>query len=285
MELIGLLVIAIGPGIFLAVYVWRRDILRPEPWGALHLTFWLGVLVGAALAAFWSLAGPGLPAVAFPGGQVVQAFLLAGLLEESAKYVALRFLIVRLRDFDELSDGPVYGAVLAAGFATLENLFFVLPGGLDLGFARAVLSIPLHVGCGALTGAWVARARFGLCGPSKAVVYGLLPASLAHGAFNLAVSMEFPRFVFLAFVVLVVLLLLVLALVHSARRADQGQGVVRNRRHGKILVFELGLALTFIGLASGLQFYHHGHRAGTEFILPLILTVSGLVALAASARK
>ena len=284
MQLIGLLLIAIGPGILLAIYVWRRDILRPEPWIALHLTFWCGVVIGVVLVSFWSLAGPGLRAFPILSGPVTQAFLLAGLLEEGAKYAALRFLIVRLRDFDELSDGPVYGAVLAAGFATLENLFFVLPGGLDLGFARAALSIPLHVGCGALSGAWVARAHFGLSGSSKAMVYGLLAASLFHGVFNLAVSLDFPRFVPLAFMVLVALAFLVLGLVHSARRADQVRGAAREARPGKIFIFEMGLALSFIGIGAGLQFYQW-NRTGTEWILPMLLTVAGLLALAASTRK
>ncbi|WP_177219524.1 PrsW family glutamic-type intramembrane protease [Ruminococcus albus] len=80
--------------------------------------------------------------------------------EEICKYFTFKLTIFKNRDFDHTYDGVIYGAAAALGFATLENILYVLGNssqsgalmGAYTGILRAVLSVPLHAFTGILMG-------------------------------------------------------------------------------------------------------------------------------------
>jgi protease PrsW len=71
---------------------------------------------------------------------------------------------LRSRYFDEPMDGVVYGTAVGLGFATVENVLYVLSakaGWESVAIMRAFVSVPFHGALGAIAGAYIARARFG----------------------------------------------------------------------------------------------------------------------------
>jgi RsiW-degrading membrane proteinase PrsW (M82 family) len=87
-------------------------------------------------------------------------FLVIAPSEEACKYFTFKRTIFNDREFDHTYDGVVYGAAAALGFATLENVLYVLQYGLLTGLLRAVLSVPLHAFTGILMGYYFGLSKF-----------------------------------------------------------------------------------------------------------------------------
>ena len=90
----------------------------------------------------------------------------AGVVEETIKGAGLLVLLWALRDeFDNVTDGILYGAVIGAGFALVENyVYFALTPRADLGyliFGRVVLGWLSHSTFTALFGAGLGYVREG----------------------------------------------------------------------------------------------------------------------------
>jgi RsiW-degrading membrane proteinase PrsW (M82 family) len=93
--------------------------------------------------------------------KLFEAAVLAAGVEESAKWVIFLSFVYRWSEFDEPLDGVVYGVALALGFATVENVLFVLRSGLELGLLRALFAVPAHALFGAVMGFYFGRAKLG----------------------------------------------------------------------------------------------------------------------------
>lgn len=174
MPALFLLTLAIAPGAFLLWYFWHRDRLEREPREVVMRVFFLGMASCLPLAL---LEAP----VPKPWDMIVAAPIL----EELGKFLVVFLFVYRLREFDEPMDGIVYGVAAALGFATLENILYVLQHGVGTGILRAVLSVPGHALWGCLWGYALGRAKF-TKGPdgTRWVVVALLLAMLSHALFN-----------------------------------------------------------------------------------------------------
>lgn len=159
--------VALGaaPSLFLLVFFYLKDRYEPEPRGHVAVAFLAGALaivpafLGAAaleraVGREWLLLG-GLPARLFEAG------IVAGGVEELAKWIVFVALIYRWAEFDEPLDGLVYGVALALGFATVENVLCVVRDGLRVGLLRAVFAVPAHALFGAAMGFYLGRAKLG----------------------------------------------------------------------------------------------------------------------------
>ncbi len=54
--------------------------------------------------------------------------------------------------FDEHYDGIVYGASVSLGFATLENILYLIGHGVEHAFVRALLPVSCHALIGVIMG-------------------------------------------------------------------------------------------------------------------------------------
>ena len=117
-----------------------------------------------------------------------QAFLVAGLCEEGFKFLVLHKFCARKKDFDEPMDGMVYGVVASLGFATLENVLYVLGGGMDVALARAATAVPAHACFGGLMGYFYAKAHFGTRSTGGYMMALAIPI-VAHGIYNFPLFM------------------------------------------------------------------------------------------------
>lgn len=159
------LIVALIPAIVWLTFFYRQDRFEPEPRTMVIGVFLLGLLVATAVAipildrAFdvgsWLFASP---VVHLAGG-----VLVVGFVQEGLKYLTLRLSVYDSREFDERTDGIIYGTAVGLGFATALNVAFVVEsGGVDLGTGaiRIVLTSLAHASFGGVIGYFLGRQKF-----------------------------------------------------------------------------------------------------------------------------
>jgi RsiW-degrading membrane proteinase PrsW (M82 family) len=120
------------PTIAVALLVVLIDRYEREPLTLLLLAFSWGALIAIPLALFAERAVEG--ALSAPGASnplIHSLFqsLSAGLFEEGVKGAGLILLLLVLRDqFDNVTDGIIYGLAIGAGFALIENYAYLALG-------------------------------------------------------------------------------------------------------------------------------------------------------------
>lgn len=182
----------IPPVLWLLFYL--REDAHPEPKRFLLLTFLGGM--GAALLAvvaevfFLGDQGGVFSLQTQTTGRILFVFLAIGLIEEYAKYLPVKLLMLRRPDFDEPIDAMIYMMTAALGFAAMENALFLLPvfdqsafAGLEIATNRFLGANLLHALSSGIVGFFLARAWFH---PRRAhfVAVGILLAALLHTGFN-----------------------------------------------------------------------------------------------------
>jgi protease PrsW len=109
---------------------------------------------------------------------------VAGLVEESGKYFTVRVSVYNSPHFEEPSDGLVYSAAAALGFASLENIIYLLQFGWETILIRGLFSNLAHVVFSALWGYPLALTKLGMLKNKNLRYLGLLAAIIAHGVFD-----------------------------------------------------------------------------------------------------
>lgn len=178
--MIELLVLAIAPALFIFWYIYKKDCYEPEP---LHLVAWVFFLGALSVIPALILEYP------FPEGIFTSA-VVAPVAEELVKFSVVFLVMFRHPEFDEPMDGIVYAAAAGLGFATIENIFYVLEGGVAVGILRAVASVPGHVIFSCIWGyaLGVAKFRPGLFSRAGIILAGLFGAMVLHGLFNFSLE-------------------------------------------------------------------------------------------------
>jgi RsiW-degrading membrane proteinase PrsW (M82 family) len=231
-----LFVLAVAPGLFWMYYFYKKDRCEPEPLALIVRMFVLGILVTIPAAAIENAISLFLIETSFFGifylypaalvENVVEIFLIvlvAPVVEEFSKYLAVRRTVYRDAEFDQPIDGIVYAAAVALGFATLENVIYVfsalmmsVPIAISTGLVRAVLSVPGHALFAVMWGYALGYEKFmPESQRSRIIIGGLLLAIFFHGLFNFLVLTNI-GFAVLAIVVVPLLWVLVWKKIDSA---------------------------------------------------------------------
>ena len=159
------LAVALLPAIILWIYIFKKD-AKPEPKGQI----WKAILFGAAtvipivfVETFVSnfLFGEGGQAVSFIS-HCADAFLVAAIPEECFKLLALWLVLRKNPYFDEHYDGIVYSVCVGLGFATIENIGYVVldENWATVGIMRAIFSVPGHYAFAVMMGYYYAQYHF-----------------------------------------------------------------------------------------------------------------------------
>ncbi len=114
---------------------------------------------------------------------IYMSYIGIGLPEELVKFLAVLLLAYNSSEFNEPFDGVVYAVASSLGFATLENLFYVLEGGVLVGIARAILAVPSHALDGAVMGIYLGKAK--MMGYGGGLTRALMYPVLLHGTYDL----------------------------------------------------------------------------------------------------
>ncbi len=186
--------VAFTPGIFWLWFFARRSVYRPGPRRLLVFTFLLGMGSTAPAAALEYI----FLDDSWMSDSVELASLAAGMLfvvgpvEEVCKFLAVRLLAYRSAFFDEPGDGLAYSAAASLGFASLENLYYVMEFGPAVMLLRAPLSTVAHVIFGSFWGyALGVQVRSGQRRGWQTMA-SIAMGAVAHGLFNVAVFVSFP---------------------------------------------------------------------------------------------
>ena len=122
--------------------------------------------------------------------QFVKAFFVVALIEEFSKYLMVRYYAQPKKDFNEPFDGIIYAVMVSMGFAFVENIFYVIEGGMQVAIIRAITAIPAHATFAILMGYYMGKAKFSN-NKAKFNLIGLALAILFHGAYDFFLFINF----------------------------------------------------------------------------------------------
>lgn len=207
MDFLRLVIIAIIPGIALALALYLTDRYDREPVRLLLKLFIFGIISAIPtiiVERFLTKINifPGLLAAAWT------AFIVAGFTEELFKRMVVMRIAYHHNAFNEKLDGIIYCAFSALGFATIENILYVVTG-FDadpyIGLYRGLLSVPAHMLFAVTMGYYLSMARFApdqqTC--STYLTRSLVVPVLYHGIFDFILMAGIPLLLilFIPFVV------------------------------------------------------------------------------------
>jgi len=218
-----LLFIAVAPGLFLLWYFYHRDKYEREPKKLLFKIFFFGSLTVIPAIIFELVLEKAFNAFTFGVVNVfLVCFVVVAPVEEILKFFVVRNWAYNRPEFDEVMDGIVYAVSASLGFATLENIMYVLSNGLGVGLIRAFLAVPGHAMYGAIMGYFIGRAKLNCGRANRLMTIGVLLAILFHGLYDFLLLTK------TAFAVLVIALLVVLGILirKQLKRAE-----VQSREH------------------------------------------------------
>ncbi len=191
--------IAFTPGIFWLWFFIRRGVFRPGPRRLLLFTFLLGMALTLPAGVLNSVFVDDsiLSESANVSSVATRMMLVVGPVEEFCKFLAVRLLAYRSPYFDEPGDGLVYSTAASLGFASLENLFYVLSFGPLVMVGRAPLSTVAHVVFGSFWGYSLGRQVQTGQRRRWQTGAGIAAGAVVHGIFNVTVFAFWPAAVLL----------------------------------------------------------------------------------------
>ena len=188
------LVITIGAPLIIMLVIINADKFR-EPLDLIIKTFFMGIFI--------CLIAAGINPLVIPSDEYA---FIAGITEESLKFLVMFYYIRLKKSFNEPMDAIVYGTIISLGFATLENIEYVyfshdpVVSSLAIAIVRALSAIPLHAACGVIMGYFFGLYAFNAS--KRLLTKSLLIPILIHGIYNyLATYYSYLWFLFLCAVI------------------------------------------------------------------------------------
>lgn len=214
MQTVLLFIISIVPAIVLLWYFNKQDKGQKEPrklmwkifgWGIMAAVF--AVIIELNIEDLFSYLGIN-PIRTFWLYIFLTAFVTAAFVEEAIKLWVVKTHVYNNKNFNEVMDGITYTIIASLGFATFENIFYVMNGGFGIGILRAVISVPAHALFSGIMGFYIGKAKFAKTSgqTTKLILIGFAYGVFYHGLF------DFLLFTQTALMFLVIPLLVVMGL-------------------------------------------------------------------------
>ncbi len=192
-----LFIIAITPAIIGLGAIYLSDRNDREPMKLLVLTFLLGALaVIPSIIVEEFLVRINI----FSGvvGAFYNAFIVAGFTEEYFKRLMIIKVPFKTTYFNEKLDGIVYGVFSALGFATVENIIYVVftyTNNPFVGLYRGIFSVPAHAIFGITMGYYLSLSRFDIDKnrKKKNMIMSLVAPIIFHGIFDFILMANIPE--------------------------------------------------------------------------------------------
>ncbi|MCL4550243.1 MAG: PrsW family intramembrane metalloprotease [Bacteroidetes bacterium] len=189
---------AILPMIFYLIIIWRMDKYDREPFTAVMIHFFWGSFGAVILALIGTsiLNTASSPLTNSNQNSFLQIILFAPLSEEFAKGVFLIYTVNK-KDFDNITDGLVYGCAIGLGFGMTENFIYFITYGNSLTswfyivIIRSLFSAVMHAIATGTFGAFLGLAKFSSSWVKIVLpLAGLITAMFIHFMWNYSVSFE-----------------------------------------------------------------------------------------------
>jgi RsiW-degrading membrane proteinase PrsW (M82 family) len=195
-----------APGIFWLWFYRQRDKKNPEPNKLMLLLFAGGMaatIPAALIQYFIQEFIPGKYLLCLDQGcnlniganilfVLAFMFLVVAPSEEIFKYLFTKWISFKSKHFDQIIDGIKYSVAVALGFASLENVLYLV-GSLSVAdfdtvvstlLTRFFISTLAHTLYAGVMGYYIGRARFDEYHRKSLLRTGLLLAIVVHGTFN-----------------------------------------------------------------------------------------------------
>lgn len=188
MNIVSVILIAIplslAPGIGICFLIYFRDKFEKEPFRLLRNCFLFGMLSivpAIIIEGTFNIAG-----INENHGLIetfMYAFFVVAVAEELSKFFFLKKYAYKKTDFNEPFDGIVYAVMISMGFATLENVMYVLMSGIGTAVLRMFTAVPLHATCAVFMGYFVGKAKFSDKKFAN-IITGIILAVIIHGLYD-----------------------------------------------------------------------------------------------------
>ncbi|QFF98685.1 protease PrsW [Psychrobacillus glaciei] len=176
-----LLSVAIAPALALLSYFYLRRDIEEEPSKLLLHTFIYGAILTFPILFIQHV----IQEEKVISSIFVHQALVTSALEEFFKWLILIIAIYKHVEFDDPYDGILYGASVSLGFATIENILYLLNFGMDQAFLRALLPVSSHALFGVVMGYYLGRAKFSDDKIAKyEIFYAFLASFTLHCVYN-----------------------------------------------------------------------------------------------------
>jgi RsiW-degrading membrane proteinase PrsW (M82 family) len=194
------IIIAIVPGLAWLIYFLRKDNQR-EPGLEITKVFYFGMMTVIPVG----LIEIGIDKeISFLNTYtlyyLLKQILVIALIEESFKYLIVRYLALKKSFLDEPIDIVIYMIVSGLGFATAENVLqfiekyqtfssALIESGIALAVVRFFGANLLHVLCSGIIGIFVALSFYNLKHRGWIIPIGFILSIVIHGVFNFSIEL------------------------------------------------------------------------------------------------
>lgn len=210
-----LILVSILPAIIIGFYAYKID-KGKEPVTLLALLFCMGVTSSLVVLGVSKVLELIIPFFAKATESMnflelfVKVFLEIAFVEEICKWVVIYILGYKNKEYDESYDIIVYAIFVALGFATFENLIYVLnANSVNLAFQRGLFAIPGHVAYGIFMSYYLTVAKIHYIRRDNlefmALVKSILIPVTIHGIYDFCVFTNNTLFTVLFYIFVVIL--------------------------------------------------------------------------------
>lgn len=238
------LIVAVTPMVAMLIFIWWVDRYDREPLKYVFGAFLWGGFGAIALSILGTDAG-----IRMLGGIVnttefdFPAVVLAPFIEEFMKGLVVIFLL-RMRQFDNVTDGLVYGAASGLGFGMTENFMYFTqfvgsaPGfeWLNLLFIRSMMTANMHCAASATFGAGISKFKDGGKNPWMSVGGFYLLAVFLHATWNFLVTSRSEAYWGIAVLILIIYIIFIFVI--------YVRGIMGERKQREVVLveeFDLGV--------------------------------------------
>ncbi|MBU1077046.1 MAG: PrsW family intramembrane metalloprotease [Spirochaetes bacterium] len=215
------LILGFAPGLFWLYYFYKKDKFEPEPKKLIIRAFLLGLIIAVPVAIIESLLKGFVSPLRIISPYLYLMFFyffIVGPVEEYAKYIVVKKSIYNSKEFNEPMDGIIYCIAAGLGFASIENVGYMIEFGTKVIVLRAVTATLAHALFSGTAGYYLGLAKFNKEKEKYLIFKGLLLASFFHGLYDFLLMQKSGMIVLMAFLLLIILFI---SLLNKIRKAGK----------------------------------------------------------------
>ncbi|MBU9714261.1 glutamic-type intramembrane protease PrsW [Evansella tamaricis] len=179
--MLSLITAGLAPAIALLFFFYFKDEYEQEPLSSVIRCFLFGaLLVFPIMFIQYALMEEGIIKSTF-----MEAFIQTALIEEFLKWFIVMIAVFHHVHFNQRYDGIVYATAVALGFASAENMLYLISNGLETAFLRALFPVSSHALFGVVMGYYLGCAKFNKKKKVRFLFYSFFFPYLLHSSYNL----------------------------------------------------------------------------------------------------
>lgn len=228
--LIAKLIIAVIPSILIGLFLYKRDLVEKETKGLLGKLFLGGCLSAILVIIITLIMSMISPYEAEPSNTlklIIHAFITIALVEEISKFLFAYLISWHNKEFNYLYDALIYCVFVALGFATVENILFVLQGDLTTAIMRAISAVPGHACDAIFMGIYFGLAKIALVKRNdhlyrRYLALSIIVPTIIHGFYDFLILSQNDFFIFMFGFFIIALITIALKKLNMASKLTRG---------------------------------------------------------------